>query len=97
MATSLAQSGFEAIKARFRTPSLRHVHETAPYMHSGLFRSLRGVVHLYDRGGGEVWARNALEASHLLYPFAARLSPRIRPLGLSQEEQAALVAFLEAL
>lgn len=82
---------------RFRTPSLRHVRETAPYMHSGLFRSLKGVVHLYDRGGGEVWARNEQEAAHPLYPFAAQLSPHIRPLGLSQEEQAALVAFLEAL
>lgn len=81
----------------FRTPSLRRVRESPPYMHSGLFASLEGAINLYDRGGGEVWARNAAEADHPLYPHAARLSPHIRPLGLSEDEKAALAAFLRAL
>lgn len=82
---------------RFRTPSLRHIRETAPYGHAGLFPTLAGVVNLYDRGGGEVWARNAAEAARPLHAPAARLSPHIRPLGLTAEEKAALVAFLETL
>lgn len=86
----------EAI-GHFRTPSLRHVSKTAPYMHNGLFPTLAGVLNLYARGGGEVWARNAQEAAHPLYPAAARLSRHIRPLTLSPAEKAALLAFLQTL
>ncbi|MFG1378642.1 cytochrome-c peroxidase [Xanthobacter autotrophicus] len=82
---------------RFRTPSLRHVASSAPYMHNGLFPTLDGVVNFYDRGGGEVWARNAAEAARPLYREAARLSPHIRPLGLTAQEKAALAAFLRTL
>ncbi|KQP49856.1 cytochrome-c peroxidase [Pseudorhodoferax sp. Leaf274] len=81
----------------FRTPSLRRVAQSPPYLHNGLVASLEGVVRLYMRGGGEVWARNAAEAAQPLYPHAARLSPLIRPLDLSDDEQAALVAFLRTL
>lgn len=65
----------------FRTPSLRNVAATAPYMHDGKTKTLRQVVELYSRGP----RRN---------PF---LDARIRPLLLSEEEQADLVAFLESL
>ncbi|MFG1374655.1 cytochrome c peroxidase [Xanthobacter oligotrophicus] len=82
---------------RFRTASLRHVSESPPFMHNGLFPTLEGVVNLYDRGGGEVWARNAREAARPLYGEAARRSPHLRPLGLTAGEKAALVAFLKAL
>lgn len=82
---------------RFRTPSLRNVGQTAPYMHSGHFRSLTGVVRFYVRGGGETRARNATEAARPLFPEAARLSPHLRPLSLTEAEIAALVAFLETL
>lgn len=82
---------------RFRTPTLRHVGTSQPYMHNGLFPTLAGVVNFYDRGGGEVWARNAQEAARPLYRDAARLSPHIRPLGLTGAEKAALVAFLKTL
>jgi len=82
---------------QFRTPSLRHVGRTAPYMHSGLFASLEGVVRFYMRGGGEVWARNEREALQPLYAEVARIAPLIHPLELSTDEQAALVAFLRAI
>ncbi len=36
----------------FRTPSLRNVALTAPYMHNGVYRTLDAVVDFYDRGGG---------------------------------------------
>jgi cytochrome c peroxidase len=82
---------------QFRTPSLRHAAQTAPYMHSGLFASLEGVVNFYARGGGEVWARNAREAQAPLYQEAARVAAPIHPLDLDTEERAALVAFLNAI
>ena len=66
---------------RFKTPSLRNVALTAPYMHDGSLRSLEAVVRFYDRGA---------------VPHDA-LDPMIRPLGLGEDEVAALVAFLESL
>ena len=66
---------------KYKTPSLRNVALTAPYMHDGSLSTLRDVVEFYDRGG--VPNEN--------------LDPRIRPLGLSPDEIDALVAFLESL
>lgn len=65
----------------FRTPPLRNVGLTAPYMHDGSLGSLEAVVAFYDRGGDD----------------ATHRSPLIHPLGLTAHEQAALVAFLESL
>jgi cytochrome c peroxidase len=66
---------------RYRTPTLRNVALTAPYMHDGSLATLRDVLLFYDRGGvpNEV------------------LDPLIRPLGLSDAEIADLLAFLHAL
>ncbi|MXX16136.1 MAG: photosynthetic protein synthase I [Gammaproteobacteria bacterium] len=66
---------------KFRTPTLRNVALTAPYMHNGQFSTLEEVVEFYNRGG----------VDHEL------LSPLIRPLGLDAGEQEDLVAFLHAL
>jgi cytochrome c peroxidase len=66
---------------KFRTPTLRNVGLTAPYMHDGSLRTLVDVVRFYDRGGHQ-------------HPG---LDARIRPLELSEPEIAALVAFLESL
>lgn len=66
---------------RFATPSLWDVGQTAPYMHSGMLKSLDEVVAFYDKGGGDAPAKSSL----------------LKPLGLSGEEKAALVAFLGAL
>lgn len=66
---------------KFRTPTLRNVGLTAPYMHDGSLRTLADVVRFYDRGGHQ-------------HPG---IDTRIRPLGLSEPEIAALVAFLESL
>lgn len=70
----------------FKTPTLRNVAITPPYMHNGVFRTLEEVVEFYDRGGG-----NGL-GMHL--PNQT-LSPE--PLHLSEEEKRDLVAFLKAL
>ncbi len=63
------------------TPMLRGVSESSPYMHNGSLTTLAEVVEFYDRGGG---ANPSLDL-------------KIRPLNLTAEEKAAIVAFLEAL
>lgn len=80
---------------RFRTPSLRHVSRTAPYMHNGLFPHLKGIVNLYAAGGGR--SARKLDDGDPLYPHAARTSEQLEPLTLSPEEREALVAFLESI
>lgn len=65
----------------YRTPTLRNVALTAPYMHDGSLGTLEQVVDFYDAGG-------------ITNPD---LDPRIQPLGLSASDKAALVAFLQAL
>ncbi|WP_333839945.1 cytochrome-c peroxidase [Pelomicrobium sp.] len=65
----------------YRTPTLRNVALTAPYMHDGSLATLEEVVAFYDRGGFDHPLRD----------------PRLKPLGLTAEEQQALVAFLKAL
>lgn len=66
---------------RFRTPGLRNLSLTAPYMHDGSLPTLKAVVEFYDQGGFQ-------------HP---EQDQRIRPLGLSDADKADLVAFLEAL
>lgn len=65
----------------FKTPSLRNVSASAPYMHDGSLATLEEVVDFYDRGAGDV----------------AGKSPLLLPLGLDTTEKRALVAFLRAL
>jgi len=66
---------------KFKTPTLRNVARTAPYMHDGSLQSLDEVVRYYNGGGSGGPAQD--EA--------------IRPLGLSEKEVGDLVAFLESL
>jgi len=63
---------------KYRTPTLRNVALTAPYMHDGSLATLRDVVSFYNAGGVE----NEV------------LDPLIRPLNLSPHEVDELVAFL---
>jgi cytochrome c peroxidase len=66
---------------RFRTPGLRDVCYTGPYMHNGMINSLEAVVAFYDQGGGE----------------SENKDPLLVPLNLTPDEQAELVTFLESL
>ncbi len=66
---------------KFRTPSLRNVALTAPYMHDGSLATLASVVDFYNRGGGIDAAKDAL----------------MQPLGMTSSEELDLVAFLESL
>jgi cytochrome c peroxidase len=71
----------ETDKGAFKTPTLRDLQQTAPYMHDGSVKTLAEVIELYNRGG---------EAN----PW---LDPKMKPLDLSDQEKADLVAFMESL
>jgi cytochrome c peroxidase len=77
---------------RFRTPSLRNIGATGPYMHNGLFE-LSGVLNAYNAGMATL-RRKPEQAGDPLFPTK---SPRLRPLGLNKQDLADLRAFLESL
>ena len=78
---------------QFKTPSLRHVRRTGPYMHNGLFPSLRGIVNLYNAGGARPRPRPEMEGDPL-FPETSDLLPK---LNLTSDERDAIVAYLETL
>jgi cytochrome c peroxidase len=82
---------------RFKTPSIRHVSETAPYMHNGIIRDLRRVVRFYEVGGGRTRPRNERERANPFMPYAGMTSPFLKPFTLTVKEREALIAFLEAI
>jgi len=71
----------EADKGAFKTPSLRNVAQSAPYMHDGRLKTLREVVDFYAGGGSS----------------NPHLDAQIKPLSLTGLEREDLVAFLESL
>jgi cytochrome c peroxidase len=70
----------------FKTPTVRNVALTAPYMHNGVFRTLGEVVDFYDRGGG----------NGLGMKLPNQTLPADR-LHLSAQEKRDLIAFLRSL
>ena len=66
---------------KYKTPTLRNIALTAPYMHNGSLQTLREVVEFYNEGG----ERNE------------NLDPLLKPLGLSEAEIDDLVEFLQSL
>lgn len=66
---------------KYKTPSLRNLVVSAPYMHDGSLSTLEAVVAFYNKGGDNNPA----------------IDPLLKPLGLSKQEQSALVAFLKTL
>jgi cytochrome c peroxidase len=66
---------------QFRTPMLRELGQTAPYMHNGAFATLEEVIEFYNSGGGE----------------SPNLDPLLRPLGLTEQNKSDLMAFLMSL
>lgn len=71
----------------FKTPTLRNIEKTFPYMHDGSLKTLEEVVIFYNEGG-------RLSPKD---PESSFLDGGIRPLGLSDKQMADLVAFLKAL
>jgi cytochrome c peroxidase len=79
-------TGFDDLGS-FKTPTLRNIAATAPYMHDGSVATLRDVVVHYNNGG-------VTNEGDLVNDF---LSGGIRPLNLSDEQIDDLVTFMEAL
>lgn len=76
-----AVSGKSEDRGAFKTPTLRDIQRTGPYMHDGSLTTLEDVVDYYDRGGN-------------VNPVLDR---EIRPLRLPPQDKRALVAFLGSL
>jgi cytochrome c peroxidase len=74
-------TGVEKDRFAYRTPTLRNVELTAPYMHDGSLATLRDVVDFYDRGGIQ----------------NPGLDDFMMPLFLSERDKEDLVAFMRAL
>jgi len=77
----------------FKTPSLRNVKYTGPYMHNGLFPTLEGVVEMYSNGMARPKPRPEFEND----PLFPETSPLVHNLQLTKEEKKALIAFLESI
>jgi len=78
---------------KFKTPSLRQITKTAPYMHNGLFNNLRGVLNMYNVGMFNP-KPNKDQENDPLFPTTDAL---IEKLHLSEDELNALEAFLKTL
>lgn len=68
-------------RGRFRTPTLREVSNTAPYMHDGSLGTMEDVIEFYNKGGGS----------------DPRKDPLLQPLNLTENEKSDLVEFLKSL
>ncbi|MBI3491409.1 MAG: cytochrome-c peroxidase [Acidobacteria bacterium] len=76
-----AVTGLDADRGAFKTPTLREVASTAPYMHDGSVPTLDAVVEFYSGGGRS----------------NPNLDPEIHPLHLTATETQTLIAFLQSL
>lgn len=72
----------ESDKGKLKTPSLRDVIFTGPWMHNGREKTLEGIIEKYNKGQAQ--------GDH-------KIDPLIRPLGLSRREKTDLLAFLKAI
>lgn len=70
----------------FKTPGIRNVEKTAPYMHNGVYESLDDVVRFYHKGGGVGIGINLPFQS---LPFDS--------LSLNNNEKNAIIAFMKTL
>jgi cytochrome c peroxidase len=70
----------------FRTPTVRNISLTAPYMHNGIYKTLEEVVDFYNNGGG---SGLHIELNNQTLPFDK--------LNLSKQEKKDIVAFLKKL
>ncbi len=81
-----AANGIDIDRFAFKTPTLRNIELTAPYMHNGVYTTLEQVVDFYNRGGG---IGLGIHMERQTLPPDA--------LNLSRAEQQAIIAFLHTL
>ena len=76
-----AQRKVAILKGAFKTPTLRDIAHTAPYMHNGVYATLAQVIEHYNRGG----------------EIKENIDPNISALDLSEMEKSDLLNFLNSL
>ena len=76
-----AQRKVTILKGAFKTPTLRDIAHTAPYMHNGVYATLAQVIEHYNRGGD----------------IKENIDPNISALDLSETEKSDLLSFLNSL
>ncbi|MEC4085993.1 cytochrome-c peroxidase [Myroides odoratimimus] len=79
---------------KFKTPSLRDLLVTKPWMHNGLMDDLEGIVNLYNSGMHMIDPTEEEKALDPLFPLT---DPLMKPLKLNEKEIKAIVAFLESM
>ena len=79
---------------KFKTPTLRNLLDHKPWMHNGNFRNLTEVVDFYNLGNPSPMPKRDINAGKLTKPEG---SPILKELQLTEEEKAALIAFLKTL
>jgi len=88
-------TGDKADVGKFRTPTLREVSRTGPWMHNGNFPTLMDVVDFYNLGNpAPIQKKYRNTSRESLLP---ETSPLLKKLHLDQEEKEALIAFLKTL
>lgn len=84
--------GFGAVIRRrdafgqFKTPGLRNISRTAPYMHNGIFRTLEEIVEFYNDGGGRGRGVEVISQDS-----------KVEKLNLNSQQKADLISFLRSL
>lgn len=78
---------------KFRTPSLRDVMKTRPWMHNGLFDNMGGILNMYSAG----MPQPKPKPDQVGDPLFPKTDPLIKKLDLTPEEKKALMAFLDAI
>ena len=87
-------TGRDGDVGKFRTPGLRGVAQSGPWMHNGLFPQMVGLLNMYNAGMSRPVPHNAQQAADPKFPVT---SPLLQPLQLTSGEIIALKSFLEAL
>ena len=76
----------ESLRHSFKTPSIRNISKTAPYMHNGIYNTLEEVMEFYEKGGG---AGLGLKLNNQTLPFDK--------LTLTASERVDIIAFMKSL
>ncbi len=85
-------TGDTADVGKFRTPSLRDVMYTGPWMHHGSFAEIHEILGMYNEGMPQVVPKNVVGN-----PLLTEKSPLLKKLGLTDEDRKAITAFLGAI
>lgn len=79
---------------KFRTPMLRDVMNTGPWMHNGLFGDMTGLLNMYNSG---MQMNNPTAEEKAVDPLHPVVDPLMKPLNLTKGEIAAVEAFLHSI